>query len=109
MDDADASAIRQLLIDEVDIVLVSQDALEAHPRGRCDIDVWLEGGVGKRHLDQRTRLGVVVNQQDPDLVDLWKLLVDPPLGHRVNAAHVSHQTRSTTPEVAPSSATASFL
>ena len=64
-DQLDAGAVGKLLIDQVDVVLIGLDA------DRCltdavadDVDVSLERGIGERHVDQRSRLRVVVHEQD---------------------------------------------
>ena len=48
----------------------------------------LKPRVGERHLDQRSRLRVVVNNQDADDVELWQgLCADAVAGRRRSVAH----------------------
>ena len=67
-----AGAVRQLLIDEVEIVIVLADALESDPDVGDHVEGHLKPRVGQRHLDQRSRLRVVVDDQNADDVELWQ-------------------------------------
>src|SRR5581483_65798 len=60
----DAGAVGQALIDEVDVVIAPADPFEAGGDGGRDLDVALEMRVHERHLDQRLRLRVVVDEKN---------------------------------------------
>ena len=67
MDEVDAGAVGQPVIDEIDVVLVGLDAFEPGRDGGRDLDVALEVRVHQGHLDQRQRLRIVVNHEQADV------------------------------------------
>jgi hypothetical protein len=67
VDQADAGAIGQPVIDQINVVLVGLDALEARRHRRRDLDDALEVRVHERHLDERQSLRVVVHDQQTEM------------------------------------------
>ncbi len=71
-DQIETRAVGEPLIDEINVVFVGLDALEACRRGGDDLDLPLEVRVEQRHLDERLRLRVVVDQQDGDMTQVMR-------------------------------------
>jgi hypothetical protein len=63
---AEASAVGQLLVDEVDVVVIGADAAQTFRNCSHHLECHLEVGVAERNLDELTRLRVVINCQDAD-------------------------------------------
>jgi hypothetical protein len=66
VDEADAGAVGQQLIHEVDVVVVGADPPQPFPDGTHHLEDELEGRGAQRHLDELTRLGIVVDGKHAD-------------------------------------------
>jgi len=69
-DDVETGAVRKTLVDEIDVVMIGLDAFQTGGRRRDHFYLPLEVRIDQRHLDQRLRLRVVVNQQNADVAEI---------------------------------------
>ena len=69
---AQAGAVGQPLVDEIDVVIIAADAAQAFDDRADHLECQLEMRVAQRHLDELARLRVVIDRQDPNEMKIWK-------------------------------------